>query len=119
MNEIAKLPSGVAVVYQNDWVAPVLTMIDKAAVKERPYVADRKTTIRTVSSARILILRMLMQPWIGEEKIDEQSLKDSLKVLDVSRGAKKRMHPLCGNCRKVTNPPIGPGGRSPRSSVSV
>ena len=94
VNEIAKLPSGVAVVYQNDWVAPVLTMIDKAAVKERPYVADRKTTIRTVSSARILILRMLMQPWIGEEKIDEQSLKDSLKVLDVSRGAKKRISAL-------------------------
>ena len=94
VNEIAKLPSGVAVVYQNDWVAPVLTMIDKAAVKEQPYVADRKTTIRTVSSARILILRMLMQPWIGEEKIDEKSLKDSLKVLDVSRGVKKRISVL-------------------------
>jgi len=94
VNEIAKLPSGVAVVYQNDWVAPVLTMIDKAAVKEHPYVADRKTTIRTVSSARMLILRMLMQPWIGEEKLDEQSLKDSLKVLDVTRGVKKRISAL-------------------------
>ena len=30
VNEIAKLPSGVAVVYQNNWVNPVLTMIDKA-----------------------------------------------------------------------------------------
>lgn len=30
VNEIAKLPSGVAVVYQNNWISPVLTMIDKA-----------------------------------------------------------------------------------------
>lgn len=28
-NEIAKLPGGVAVVYQNNWISPVLTMIDK------------------------------------------------------------------------------------------
>ena len=89
VNEIAKLPSGVAVVYQNDWVAPVLTMIDKAAVTERPYVPDKRTVIRTVSSARTLILRMLMQPWIGKGRIDEQSLKDSLKVLEISRGVKK------------------------------
>ena len=30
-----------------------------------------------------------MQPWIGKGRIDEQSLKDSLKVLEISRGAKK------------------------------
>ncbi len=94
VNEIAKLPSGVAVVYQNDWVAPVLTMIDKADVEECPYAAYRKTAIRTVSSARTLILRMLMQPWIGKGKIDEQSLKDSLKVLDVPRAVKKRISAL-------------------------
>lgn len=29
IDEIAKLPTGVAVVYQNDWVAPVLCKIDK------------------------------------------------------------------------------------------
>ena len=67
VNEIAKLPSGVAVVYQNDWVAPVLTMIDKAGVVEKPYVARNKTTIRTMNSARTLIIRMLMQPWIGKK----------------------------------------------------
>ncbi|MCF0106786.1 MAG: ATP-binding protein, partial [Holdemanella sp.] len=33
-NEIAKLPSGVAAVYQNDWVSPVLTLINKADVVE-------------------------------------------------------------------------------------
>lgn len=91
VNEIAKLPGGVAVVYQNDWVAPVLTMIDKANVKEQPYEAENKTTIRTVNTARILVLRMLMQPWIGKGKIGEQDLRDSLKVLDMSRENKRKI----------------------------
>lgn len=95
VNEIAKLPSGVAVVYQNDWVAPVLTMIDKANVKEQVYVPERTTLIRTVSSARMIILRMLMQPWIGKGiVIAEHDLKDSLKVLDISRNAKATIHEL-------------------------
>ncbi len=91
VNEIAKLPSGVAVVYQNDWVAPVLTMIDKAAVEETPYEAGQKTMIRTVSSARMLLLRMLMQPWIGKGRIDEKTLKESLKVLEMPRSTKKKI----------------------------
>lgn len=89
VNEIAKLPSGVAAVYQNDWVAPVLTMIDKANVTEKPYVPENRTTIRTANSARTLILRMLMQPWIGKGTIAERDLRDSLKVLSVSRLSRK------------------------------
>lgn len=91
VNEIAKLPSGVAVVYQNNWVAPVLTMIDKANVREIPYTAPRSMSIRTLSTARLLILRMLMQPWIGTGKIDNQALKDSLKVLDLSKEQKNKV----------------------------
>lgn len=91
VNEIAKLPGGVAVVYQNDWVAPVLTMIDRADVREQPYMAERKTKIRTLVSARLLLLRMLMQPWIGQGTINEQELKAALKVVDISRESKKRI----------------------------
>ena len=97
VNEIAKLPSGVAAVYQNDWVAPVLTMIDKAKVTEKPYIPEKRTTIRTISSARILILYMLMQPWIGKGKIAEQDLRDSLKVLTVSRQTRKQISDLIDN----------------------
>ena len=74
VNEIAKLPSGVAVVYQNDWVRPVLTRINKANIREQQYVPDKKT-----------IIRMLMQPWMPGQKIPTESLQESLKVLDLSR----------------------------------
>ena len=94
VNEIAKLPKGVAVVYQNNWVAPVLTRINKANVEERPYVSKHRTRIRTMSTSRLLILRMLMQPWIGKKRIDEQELRDSLKVLDISRAARKAITEL-------------------------
>ena len=69
VNEIAKLPDGVAVVYQDDWLSPVLTMISKADVKEIPFEIKEKKTIITKKEARTNILRMIMDPWIGNDKI--------------------------------------------------
>lgn len=37
LDEIARLPKGVAVIYQNDWIEPVLCKIDKYAGQEREY----------------------------------------------------------------------------------
>lgn len=37
LDEIAKLPKGVAVVYQNDWLEPVLCQIERFFFSERPY----------------------------------------------------------------------------------
>ncbi|MDL2297842.1 ATP-binding protein [Synergistaceae bacterium OttesenSCG-928-D05] len=37
LDEIAKLPRGVAVVYQNNWLEPVLCKIKKCGLKEEPY----------------------------------------------------------------------------------
>ena len=62
VNEIAKLPSGVAVVYQNNWISPVLTMINKADVSEVPYVNPKPAAIKSVRQARTEILCMLLQP---------------------------------------------------------
>lgn len=94
VNEIAKLPGGVAVVYQNNWVNPVLTLVDKAPVKDVPYINEHPTMIRTVKSARKKILKMLMQPWIGEEIISDEELYDSLRVLELSRSEKKEIKNL-------------------------
>lgn len=37
ITELAKLPCGVAAVYQNEWVQPVLCKVEKVAVNPRPY----------------------------------------------------------------------------------
>ena len=94
VNEIAKLPSGVAVVYQNDWINPVLTKINKADVKEIPYFAKEKRTICTKKEARTVVLRMVMNPWLGKEVYSETVLKDSLKVLDIKNKYRKRIEYL-------------------------
>ncbi|SNU04646.1 DNA helicase HerA, contains HAS-barrel and ATPase domains [Lachnospiraceae bacterium] len=95
VNEIAKLPGGVAVVYQNNWVNPVLTLVDKAPVKDVPYVNENPIKIRTIKSARKYLLKMLMHPWIGgEEVISEEVLLDSLKVIELSRSERKEIKNL-------------------------
>jgi hypothetical protein len=66
VNEIAKLPSGVAVVYQNDWITPVLTMVDKAAVKEIAYVPEKVEQIKPLRVARTELVRVILEPWLGE-----------------------------------------------------
>lgn len=91
VNEIAKLPSGVAVVYQNNWISPVLTMIDKAHVYERPYVYQNHVVIKPVKEARTEILCMLLQPWIPRERIRGVILKNGLRALDIRRQIKRKI----------------------------
>lgn len=94
LNEIAKLPAGVAVVYQNNWVAPVLTLINKADVSEVPYCNNKHNVIMTKKTARTNIIKMVMQPWIKGKLISENILQESLKILDLSLNERKRLKSL-------------------------
>lgn len=89
VNEIAKLPSGVAVVYQNNWVSPVLTMVDKADVEEQEYVNAQPTVIKSLTEARSELVAVLMQPWIERERVRKKSMKADLAVLDLTRVQRK------------------------------
>ncbi len=90
VNEIAKLPSGVAVVYQNDWVSPVLTMIDKAPViDDVPYVNSNPVKIRPLKEARSELVSVLMSPWIKHERIRKKVLLQDLKAIDLSSNHRK------------------------------
>lgn len=89
VNEIAKLPAGVAVVYQNNWVSPVLTLINKADVNEIPYKSNTTEVIKPLRQARTEVIRALMQPWLKGERIRRLELDKSVKVLDLSRSERK------------------------------
>lgn len=90
VEEIAKLPSGVAVVFQNNWISPVLTMIDKARIIEKPYTYTPlpKDLIRPIGEARADLLRMLLQPWFQGERITGIRLKTDVKSLDLTKDIK-------------------------------
>ena len=91
VNEIAKLPGGVAVVYQNNWVNPVLTLVDKAPVKDVPYVNEHPTYIRPLKEARSELISVLMSPWIQRERLRQKTLLQDVKVLDVTRQQRKQI----------------------------
>lgn len=88
VNEIAKLPSGVAVVYQNNWISPVLVLIDKAKIKEETYKYENSVLIRTAREARTELLCMLLQPWINREQYRGKMLRNNLKALDIPKKMK-------------------------------
>lgn len=89
VNEIAKLPSGVAVVYQNDWVTPVLTMVDKADVTEESYVYEPLVTIKSARQSRTDVIRAIMEPWLPGEMIEFSELARALNSLEISRSNRK------------------------------
>ena len=91
VDEIAKLPSGVAVIYQNNWINPVLCLIDKASIDEKPFVPQKHSRIMPVKTARKLIVRMLMQPWFGGNGIDSEALYSAQKVLELKRTSRSRI----------------------------
>lgn len=85
VNEIAKLPSGVAVVYQNDWINPVLTMVDKAPVEEKPYENKIEFQVKSINQSRTEVISAIMEPWLNRERVEKNDLLTALKSLEVSR----------------------------------
>ncbi|MDO4650466.1 MAG: DUF87 domain-containing protein [Eubacteriales bacterium] len=94
VEEIAKLPSGVAVVYQNNWISPVLTMINKADVKEIPYQNENPVAIKSLRQSRTDIIKAIMEPWLPGDIIDFSELARGLNSLEVSRENRKLLSVL-------------------------
>lgn len=58
--ELARLPKGVAVVYQNNWLDPVLCKINKAGIMEHPYRYRPEEAGGMNRDARRMIVMMLV-----------------------------------------------------------
>ena len=72
----------------------MLTLINKAQVEENTYLPLHRTRIRKVSSARTTLLRMLMQFRFNTKPETMTDLKESLKVLDLSRQDRSELETL-------------------------
>lgn len=90
ITELAKLPCGVAAVYQNEWIEPVLCKVDEFAKIENAYsyeIQDKK--IEQVDyNSRVEIAKILFGAKPNEvpntdlfKKLSELNLKDATKVL--------------------------------------
>ena len=84
LDEIARLPKGVAVVYQNDWVEPVLCKIGKFDGEEKPYVHRRTLdNIKTASGEKLLLQNLLKKEEGESLELNIQQLRQILLRLPV------------------------------------
>lgn len=91
--ELSRLPSGVAAIYQNKWIEPVLCAVDYYDVKPREY---RKKTTAVIESEKILkehIAQYLLSDITGEEPItDVELLKKRLLETSISSAFKIELY---------------------------
>ncbi len=78
LEEIARLPKGVAIVYQNDWLEPVLCQIRKFQGEEKPYCYQPNTeSIVDRSDFNNQLLNLLLKSRVSaaaSEKVDDELL---------------------------------------------
>lgn len=67
IDEIQKLKKGVAAVYQNDWLEPVLVKINKYAFDIKPYNFTEQYTEISKSNIKIQLLDFLIQGRVNEK----------------------------------------------------
>lgn len=67
LDEIAKLPKGVAVVYQNDWIEPILCIIGKFCGEEQHYQKNACCAHNFSSNSTKILLQNLLNKAAGEK----------------------------------------------------
>lgn len=82
MTELAKLPCGVAAVYQNEWIQPVLCKMDRVEYHEEPYIIpDEKLAEKlTVDPHKVLEIAELLSK--GETTSREAFVSEINPVLE-------------------------------------
>ncbi len=96
IDEIAKLPKGVAVIYQNDWLEAVLCKVDKFDGEEKLY---NYTSENTAYCSDNKVKHNLIKFFINDKKAeyldkDIEKLKTALISSSLSTVQKKQIYPL-------------------------
>lgn len=101
--ELARLPKGVAAIYQNDWVEPVLCKIAKADDGEHfTYSRPIDDVASNQSDDALAVARMLAYGISIGTKAELHSVRERLDRLHIDASAKVKI------LRTVQNPPTEP-----------
>lgn len=86
LDEIAKLPRGVAVIYQNNWVEPVLCKINKYKGEEENYIYEKEEVQNTDSEVlkKEIVLLLLKGRLVEKVEPNIDSIKKNLNKSDIS-----------------------------------
>lgn len=101
--ELARLPKGVAAIYQNDWVEPVLCKIAKAEDGEHfAYSRPIDDVVSNQSDDALAVARMLAYGISIGTKAELHSVRERLDRLHIDASTKVKI------LRTVQNPPAEP-----------
>ena len=85
INEIARLPKGVAVVYQNDWIEAVLCKINKFDGEEKEYEFEGCDKIIDIRFYRNQLIYLMIQGRLDEKLLfDLEEIRNNINKLGLS-----------------------------------
>lgn len=91
LDEITKLPKGVAVIYQNDWLEPVLCKIEKFKGEERPYKKTSTIFFASSDEQKKTLIQSLLRKNVGEQlDMTVGELTDMLIGMDIPTNLKMK-----------------------------
>ena len=101
INEIARLPKGVAVVYQNDWIEAVLCQINKFDVEEKEYnYKDEEIYNEKKKTNSTLINFILNNRLDSPDKINQKEVEDAIENFEGSTQLKIELLSLLNQYRR-------------------
>ena len=101
INEIARLPKGVAVVYQNDWIEAVLCQINKFDGEEKEYnYKDEKIYNEKKKTNSTLINFILNNRLDSPDKINQKEVEDAIENFEGSTQLKIELLSLLNQYRR-------------------
>ena len=115
ITELARLERGVAAVYQNDWIEPVLVKINKCGLEEKPYVPKCTPQLPDPSVSRQEILRFLLQGRLVEQQdFDVLELRRQLHALPLPHNIQKEVEAMLNALSKADRPSLWKEKEFPR-----
>ena len=97
IDEITRLPQGVAVIYQNDWLEPVLCKIDKFAGEEKEFIESCTITEdeQAVKKATTILVNFVAQKRLDHpDKIDISTLPNAVEKCNCTVRTKAILYSL-------------------------
>lgn len=85
IDELAKLATGVAVVYQNDWLQPVMCKVKMSQQERNPYIAtpDRKQSIECSIPTNDLLKLLLKGRLSKQEEPDVIAIREGVEMANI------------------------------------
>lgn len=101
INEIARLPKGVAVVYQNDWIEAVLCQINKFDGEEKEYNYKDEEIYNEKKKINSTLINFILNNRLDSpDKINQKEVEDAIENVEGSTQLKIELLSLLNQYRR-------------------